>query len=89
MTPDGLGSFSQKVNRDFVGRLGRANSPLGLYLDVDFELVQAKPIPSKHWFNLYPGPSVDWDLLRKESRYYNNLIEDYEMELRVIKNTGL
>ena len=64
---------------------GCANSPLALYLGVDFELVRTAVKASEHWFRLHPGPDVDQDLLRKESVLHNNLIEEYQIELRVSK----
>ncbi len=54
---------------------GAANSPLGLYLDVDFELKQTIARPSADWFRLHPDKNVDVKFLQKEARIYNNLIE--------------
>ena len=55
---------------------------------MDFELVGTAIKASEHWFRLHPGPDVDLALLLKESALYNNLIEEYQMELRVIKEEG-
>jgi predicted SAM-dependent methyltransferase len=84
ITPEGLLHFSQRANREYIAK-GMANSPLALYLNVNFELIQTKLKPSEHWFRLHPGPAVDMDLLLKESALYNNLIEEYQMVLQVIK----
>jgi hypothetical protein len=84
ITPEGLALFSKRLNREWLAQ-GNANSPLGLYLDVDFELVSTTLKPSTHWYRLHPGPPVDMDLLLRESAVYNNLIEEYKIELRVIK----
>jgi hypothetical protein len=84
VTPDGLALFSQKMNREWITR-GKANSPLGLYLGIDFELVATNVTPSEHWFRLHPGHPVDMELLLNESALYNNLIEELKMELRVVK----
>ena len=62
-----------------------ANSPLGLYLDIDFELRQTVIKPSRDWFRLHPDKNVDITLLQQESNIYNNLIEQYDMILEVIK----
>ena len=42
--------------------------------------------PSEDWFRLHPDKNVDAKLLQQESAIYNNLIEQYEMTLEVIKD---
>ena len=82
-----LGLFSQKLNKLWVEQ-GSANSPLGLYLDINFELKQTVIKPSEDWFRLHPDKNVDVRLLQQESNIYNNLIEQYDMSLEVIKNSN-
>ena len=84
VTPLGLQLFSKKANREWV-KQGAANSPLGLYLDIDFELKQTILKPSSDWFRLHPDNNVDIKLLQQEANIYNNLIEQYDMLLEVIK----
>ena len=84
VTPLGLQLFSKKLNKLWVEK-GAANSPLGLYLDIDFELKQTSIKPSEDWFRLHPDKNVNIKLLQQESNIYNNLIEQYEMMLEVIK----
>ena len=84
VTPLGLRLFSKKLNQQWIQK-GAANSPLGLYLDLDFELRETIIKPSKDWFRLHPEKNVDINLLQQESAIYNNLIEQYEMILEVIK----
>jgi hypothetical protein len=84
ITPEGLALFSQRINREWLAQ-GKSNSPLGLYLNVDFELVATTLKPGAHWFRLHPGQPVDMELLLRESALYNNLIEELKIELRVIK----
>jgi hypothetical protein len=52
---------------------------------VDFELIETLYQPSAHWYRLHPGPNVDLNLLLSESALYNNLIEQLEMTLQVVK----
>jgi hypothetical protein len=87
VTPTGLALFSKRQNREWLAQ-GCANSPLALYLGVDFELVRTAVKASEHWFRLHLGPDVDQDLLLREGALYNNLIEEYQIELRVIKEQG-
>lgn len=84
VTPMGLQLFSQRANLEWI-ESGAANSPLGIYLGVDFELQSVKLQPSQDWFRLHPQNPVDIDLLVQESNIHNNLIEQYEMELIAIK----
>ncbi len=86
VTPLGLQLFSKKQNKLWVAQ-GAANSPLGLYLDIDFELKETIIKPSRDWFRLHPSKEVDIELFQQESNIYNNLIEQYEMKLQVIKNS--
>ena len=87
VTPLGLSLFSQRLNREWIAQ-GAANSPLGLYMEVDFELVETKYKPSSHWFRLHPGPGVDMDALLNESALFNNLIEELHFTLRPVKPAG-
>lgn len=84
ITPLGLMLFSQKLNQQWIAA-GASNSPLGLYLGVDFQLLETKYTPSSYWFGIHPESEVDINLLLSESTYYNNLIEQVEMVLEVIK----
>ena len=84
VTPLGLLLFSKKANKLWAEQ-GAANSPLGKYLDVDFELRKTIVKPSSDWYRLHPEKKVDAKLLEQESAIYNNLIEQYEIILEVIK----
>ncbi|MEO0535214.1 MAG: hypothetical protein AAF215_15245 [Cyanobacteria bacterium P01_A01_bin.123] len=84
ITAAGLQMFSRRINRDWQVQ-GCANTPLGLYLDVDFELVQTNLSASPLWFERYRDRANDVQLLLQESALYNNLIEEIEMQLQVIK----
>ena len=87
ITTHTLSLFSQRLNREFIQRRW-ANSPLGLYLGVDFELTEAQLKPSETWFRLHPEPQVDLEKLIFEGSLYNNLIEEIHMTLRVVKPPG-
>lgn len=80
VTPMGLSLFSQRLNKKWSEEKA-ANSLLGLYLGVNFELIETYYTPSSYWFDLHPEPEVDIDLMLSESMYYNNLIEQIEMVL--------
>ena len=85
VTPRSLELLSKKKNKIWVEN-GLANSPLGLYLNIDFELKRTTMKPSKDWYRLHPEQNVDIKFLIQESSIYNNLIEQYDMNLEVIKD---
>ena len=87
ITPLGMSLFSQRNNRTWIEQ-GASNSPLGIYNEVDFELVKTNLTPSQVWFNRYPNHRQDVNMLMRETKIYNNLIEQVDMELRVIKPAG-
>ncbi|NEQ45456.1 MAG: hypothetical protein F6K00_18715 [Leptolyngbya sp. SIOISBB] len=84
ITPSGLELFSRQRNRDWQ-RHGNANTPLGLYLNVDFDLVHTNLVGSALWFERYGDRAHDVQLLLQESALYNNLIEEVQMQWRVVK----
>lgn len=87
ITSLGLSLLSQRANRQWIAE-GMSNSPLGIYWAVDFELEQASFTPSQVWHNRYPKQANNVELLVRESRIYNNLIEQVDLTLRVIKPAG-
>ncbi len=84
VTPLGLRLFSKRENRLWADE-GSANSPLGLYLDVDLELRKLIMYPSDDWYALHPERPVNEELILRESALHNNLTLQIEMVLEVIK----
>jgi hypothetical protein len=84
ITAVGLQMLSRRLNRQWQAQ-GCANTPLGLYWQVDFELVKTNLIASGLWFERSGDRADDVQLLLQESALYNNLIEAVEMHLQVIK----
>ena len=82
--PETLSLFSKRLNREW-GAAGDANSQLGLYLDVDFELVSAQFIPDAAWEHELKhgvGPNSPIVLAAKQ---YNNVIKEIKIQLRIVK----
>lgn len=84
VTPLGLQLFSQRLNRHWQS-VGASNSPLGMYLNVDFELRQTNLKPGQAWLRYQQDTNTDVDQLIKKSELFNNIIEEYQMVLEVIK----
>src|SRR5271165_4184513 len=75
VTADGMTLFSQRLNRLWIAQ-GLANSPLGIHLGIDFELIEVSVTPSALWHRLNPQAEVDVANLLHQSALYNNLIEE-------------
>jgi hypothetical protein len=87
VTADGMSLFSQRLNRQWIAQ-GFSHSPLGMYLGVDFELVELKLEPGELWYRLNPQLPVDAGTLLQQSALYNNLIQEVQMTLRPVKPPG-
>ena len=84
ITPFGLSMFSQKLNQEWQAR-GDATTPLGLYLNVNFDLVETIYIPSELWYSREGDRASDKDYLLEQSKLYNNLIREVDMTLVAVK----
>lgn len=84
ITANGLQLFSRRLNREWQAN-GGGNSPLGLYLDVDFEIVKTHLVASALWRERAGERAGDAELLMHESELYNNLIEEVGLHLEVVK----
>ncbi len=87
VTADGMTLFSQRLNRQWIEQR-LANTPLGIYLEIDFELVEVKLMPSEAWHRMHPQQPLDMKALVQQSMLYNNMIEEVQMVLRPVKPPG-
>ncbi len=84
ITADGLELFSQTKNRQWQ-RERRANSPLGLQLGVNFEVLQATHGLETEWLNkLQAGGDAEKEV-HQAVRHYNNVVKETHIVLKVIK----
>jgi hypothetical protein len=84
VTADGLRLFSQRLNRDWAAQ-GVGNTPLGIYLGVDFEVEEARYDLDEPWRGqLARGEISQQDVATAESRY-NNVVSQIWITLRVEK----
>lgn len=84
ITPDTIDLFSQKKNREWIEE-GYANTPLGLYLDVDFELQRVNRVLDPAWGDKLDRREISEAQLNEDSKRYNNVIKEYRMIVKVIK----
>jgi tetratricopeptide (TPR) repeat protein len=84
VTPDSLMLFSQAKNREWA-TVDAANSPLGLYLNVDLELADFAYTLDEPWYSEYISGAVSSSDIMQNMRKYNNVAKQIEMTLRVVK----
>lgn len=87
ITAEGIALFSQRLNRQW-GDEGVANTPLGLYLGIDFEVVDVQLKPGAIWRRLKETHPDEADALLQQSAIYNNVFEFVEMLIRAVKPAG-
>jgi len=87
VTAEGMTLFSQRLNRHWIAQ-GFSHSPLGIFLGVDFELIETNLQPSELWYRLHPQLPVNTEALLQESALFNNLVQEVGMTLRPVKPPG-
>ena len=84
VTPAGLELFSKTKNKDWIDN-GYANSPLGLYLDVDFEIESVNYNLEPSWSRkLKTGECKQEDVYRA-MHTYNNVVKEICIQMTVVK----
>lgn len=84
ITPQGLELFSRAKNREWAAK-GNSNTPLGLYLGVDFEIVAVDMTPDEPWRGQLQARRITPQDLAQAMRQYNNVIREIDIRLRVVK----
>jgi hypothetical protein len=87
VTAEGMNLFSQRLNRKWIAQ-GFSHSPLGIYLGIDFEVIDVKLKPSELWRRLNPQRPVDTTALLQQSALHNNLVEEVQMTVQAFKPPG-
>lgn len=84
VTPDSMALFSKKNNKRWAEQRA-ANSPLGMYLDVDFELVRTNFTLEEPWQSQLKNGQISVEQVWQAIRQFNNVVKQIEMQLQVIK----
>ena len=87
ITVDGLALFSQRNCAEYA-RLGAANTPLGRYLGVDFEIASSTLIPKSDWLGRLQRGEITETELRAAGNSQWNVYAACQVDLRVIKPAG-
>lgn len=82
--PDSMSLFSKRRNLECKSK-GISDTPLGLYLDVDFEVVEVSQLLDPLWEKeLAAGKMSETEVLGI-ARLYNNVIKEITIVMRAIK----
>ncbi len=84
VTAEGLAHFSQKVNRKWMSG-GAANTPLGVYLGIDFDVVSSKHTLDEPWLSRVQRRQISQADLELAARQFNNVIVQTTIELKAVK----
>jgi hypothetical protein len=84
ITPGGLELFSQKKNLEWIEK-GMGNSPLGLSLDIDLEMVSATFVPDQPWRGRLERGEMDNQQFSEAAKNLNNVVVETKVVLKVIK----
>ena len=87
ITPAGLSLFSQKENRGWIAQ-GAANTPLGIYLGVDFSTQSITVKLDEPWKGRHNSGELSYADLNYAMRTYNNVVTQTEIVIRAIKPAG-
>ena len=82
VTPAGLSLFSKSKNAEWIGK-GFSNSLLGLYLDVDFEIIGVDYVFDPVWAEILNDK--DDMFIYQAVKRYNNVIRETLINIKVIK----
>ncbi|MDB5411112.1 MAG: hypothetical protein JWL84_6024 [Rhodospirillales bacterium] len=80
VSPTIMSLFSKRNNRDWKEK-GWPNTPLGLYLDVDFEILNTNFVLMPRWMQKYQAGTMTVDELGEAMELYNNVVDEIHMVL--------
>ena len=84
ITPNGLKMFSKKLNRYWV-EINAANTPLGLYLDVDLDVINTKMVLDRVWQERVNSGEVSNAEVNQAASSQWNVIKEIKMTVEVLK----
>lgn len=82
--PDSFTLYSKKLNRDWQEK-HYANSPLGLYLDVDFVVEEMQLEPEEPWASRFQSGEITGEQLSQAAMQFNNVVRQIRVHWRAVK----
>jgi len=86
ITPADLDMFSQRRNLELI-QGGAATTPLGIYYNVDFDLVSTKQLLDSPWRERFARGELNEGEMIEAAVRYNNVVLEFDIVLRAIKPT--
>ncbi|HEX7641222.1 MAG TPA: methyltransferase domain-containing protein [Burkholderiaceae bacterium] len=84
ITEQVLSLFSKANNREWK-ELGWPNTPLGIYLDIDFEIVNATINLMPHWWQKFQDGQLSNEEFEFAKQTYFNVVSEIKLDLRAVK----
>jgi len=84
ITPEVMGLFSKKNCRNWA-KIGSSNSPLAIYLDVDFEQRKAEVNVDQKYLDQFNAKKISQAELLDLINTSNNVAKEFKITLEVIK----
>jgi hypothetical protein len=84
ITPAILRLFDQSANRELAAA-GHTNTPLGLYLGVDFRIKSLAFLPDEPWLTRYNAGEINRDQLAEAERGFCNVIKEITIVCEAVK----
>ena len=84
ITPNVLALFNKELNKTWQQQ-GNPNSPLGLYLDVDFEITQVTEVLAEPYKRQAHQNQISAEELKTLIRERNNIVSELRIKLRAMK----
>ena len=85
ITPEVLGLFSKESCIEWI-KMRAANSPLALYLDVDFQIIKSTIVLDRKYADLLGSGGLNEKQISDLIKAENNVAAEYNITLRVIKS---
>jgi hypothetical protein len=83
ITPDLFWLFSKRWNNECLDSF--SNSPLGLFHDIDLEVMQTGFTLDEPWSSQYQAGEISDEDISLAAKRYNNVIKEINMIIKVIK----
>lgn len=84
VTPEMLALFSKRANL-YCQEIGAANSPLALYLGVDFEVTRVERTLEEKYVTMLQTEQITPEILEEMIKELNNVVSEIRITLEVIK----
>jgi predicted SAM-dependent methyltransferase len=87
ITQESINLLSQAANREWLA-MGAANTPLGLYIEVDFAIESTSYQLADPWDGAFKQKKISDADLKHAVRSFNNVIKQTSLVIRAIKPAG-